>query len=160
MGTSPAQAFLAQLANAIMGGCGYPCETGDLAALIWTTVGNNLYAVASQLGMISQSQFLDGINVARIAGTRHLLYLQSQGDTLAMPSMAGMLNTLNALKAEASSIPATAPTPYDPTQAINLMAGKSTPVGNQQALRAAKALTLRFLAVAPGDFQAFLGTQV
>jgi hypothetical protein len=152
MGT-PAQNFVQTLVAAIQGGCGYPCETGDLAGLIWTTAAQNLWYTASTQGMVGQAQFEDGLNSIRIAGSRHLTTLANGGDTTAAPALVTFLQTIADLEGQAATLPATAPNALDLVAAQQAWPGKNTPALNQLALRTARVIAGRFLQIPQGQLQ-------
>ena len=152
--SSPAQIYIGTLANAIQGGCGYPCESGDLSGLIWTTAAQNLYAVATTLGMVGRQQLIDGLNSFRIAGTRHLNTLVAAGDSTAAAALLAFTQVIATLLNQAAAVPINPTSPLDLYTASGVMAGKQTPVGNQQALRAARVITGRYLAIPPGGLGA------
>ena len=160
MGANPGQAFFQLLADDIGGACGAPCAGGALAGLLWTTVGNILWNVANSQGMLSKQQFQDGMDTARVVSAKHLLYLQARGDTTAAGALTTATAALNALESQGAALPATAPNALTAGAPQAALAGGGASSGNAAIDAAALEIVQAFLAIPPGQWQAFIQAQV
>jgi hypothetical protein len=138
-GIGAAVALVALLATFIGKGCGQACIESSQAEQIYEVAAEDLWAVA-KLGMLSQSDFTQAIQILLQGGTQHMQSLEASDPK----AKAGLANMTKAIQAEgnASLLPATATHPIDLTQAQAVFIAPNTPgwypgsiaAGNQAAL--------------------------
>jgi hypothetical protein len=142
-------ALISLLIHFIGGGCGQACIESSEGEQIYEVAADDIWAVANQLGMISQSDYAGYMQAIIAAGTAHMQQLAQGGDNQANQGLVNMTNVINAEAALGASLPATAPNALDLATAQTVFLEVTAPGWYSTSVAAGNQLALSLLTATP-----------